>query len=82
MAPDGGHAIPSLQEYSEAARQSAQESNVPFIDLNTMSTTLYEAPGPQGSKAAFAQPAPGRPAGPHSTAPRPLGDEGDKEASR
>jgi lysophospholipase L1-like esterase len=55
-----GHVIPSLQEYAEAARQSAQELNVPFIDLNTMSKNLYEALGPEGSKAAFAQPAPGR----------------------
>jgi len=55
-----GRVIPSLQEYAEAARQSAQELNVPFIDLNTMSKTLYEALGPEGSKAAFAEPAPGR----------------------
>jgi len=55
-----GHVIPSLQAYAEAARQSALELNVPFIDLNTMSKTLYEALGPEGSKAAFAQPAPGR----------------------
>jgi len=55
-----GHVIPSLQEYAEAARQSALELNVPFIDLNTMSKTLYEALGPEGSKAAFAEPAPGR----------------------
>jgi len=61
----GGHVIPPLQEYAEAARQSAQESNVPFIDLNTMSKTLYEAPGPEGSKAAFAGPAPGRLDNPH-----------------
>jgi lysophospholipase L1-like esterase len=52
--------IPSLKDYAEAARQSAQELNVPFIDLNTMSKTFYEALGPEGSKAAFAEPAPGR----------------------
>jgi lysophospholipase L1-like esterase len=55
-----GHVIPSLEDYAEAARQSAQELRVPFIDLNAMSKTLYEALGPEGSKAAFAQPAPGR----------------------
>jgi lysophospholipase L1-like esterase len=55
-----GHVIPSLKDYAEAARQSAQELRVPFIDLNAMSRTLYEALGPEGSKAAFAQPAPGR----------------------
>jgi lysophospholipase L1-like esterase len=55
-----GKVIPSLKEYAEAARQSAQELGVPFIDLNAMSKTLYEALGPEGSKAAFAEPAPGR----------------------
>ncbi|MCS0583178.1 rhamnogalacturonan acetylesterase [Massilia pinisoli] len=55
-----GHVIPSLQDYAEAARQSARELRVPFIDLNAMSKTLYEALGPEGSKAAFAEPAPGR----------------------
>jgi lysophospholipase L1-like esterase len=55
-----GRVIPSLKDYAEAARQSAQELNVPFIDLNAMSRTFYEALGPEGSKAAFAEPAPGR----------------------
>jgi lysophospholipase L1-like esterase len=54
-----GHVIPSLKDYAEAARQSAQELDVPFIDLNAMSKTLYEALGTEGSKAAFAEPAPG-----------------------
>lgn len=55
-----GRVIPSLKDYAEAARQSARELGVPFIDLNAMSKTLYEALGPEGSKAAFAEPAPGR----------------------
>jgi lysophospholipase L1-like esterase len=55
-----GRVIPSLKDYAEAARQSAQELNVPFVDLNMMSKTFYEALGPEGSKAAFAEPAPGR----------------------
>lgn len=55
-----GHVIPSLKDYAEAARQSAHELDVPFIDLNAMSKTFYEALGPEGSKAAFAEPAPGR----------------------
>ncbi|KQV27055.1 rhamnogalacturonan acetylesterase [Massilia sp. Root335] len=55
-----GHVIPSLKDYAEAARQSAKELDVPFIDLNAMSKTFYEALGPEGSKAAFAEPAPGR----------------------
>ncbi|RJG21267.1 rhamnogalacturonan acetylesterase [Massilia cavernae] len=55
-----GRLKPSLLDYAEAARQSARELGVPFIDLNVMSRTLYEALGPEGSKAAFAAPAPGR----------------------
>jgi lysophospholipase L1-like esterase len=56
---DAGHVIPSLKDYAEAARQSAQELDVPFIDLNAMSKRFYEALGPEGSKAAFAEPTPG-----------------------
>lgn len=55
-----GKAIPTLADYAEAARQSAQELKVPFIDLNTMSKTMYEALGVEGSKAAFALPEPGK----------------------
>jgi hypothetical protein len=55
-----GRVIPSLIEYAQAARQAAQESNVPFVDLNMMSKTFYEALGPDGSKLAFAEPAPGQ----------------------
>jgi lysophospholipase L1-like esterase len=55
-----GRVIPSLKDYAEAARQSARELDVPFVDLNTMSKAFYEALGPEGSKAAFALPAPGR----------------------
>ena len=60
------HLLPPLadegrrREHQDAARQSAQELKVPFIDLNAMSKTFYEALGPEGSKAAFAEPAPGR----------------------
>lgn len=57
---DAGKLKPSLLEYAEAARQSAKELGVPFIDLNTMSQTLYAALGVEGSKAAFASPAPGK----------------------
>jgi lysophospholipase L1-like esterase len=56
---DQGHLVPTLSEYAEAARQSAQELGVPFIDLNAMSKTLYGALGPEGSKLAFAEPKPG-----------------------
>ena len=57
---DQGQVVPSLKDYARAARESARELGVPFIDLNTMSKTLYLALGPEGSKKAFAEPAPGR----------------------
>jgi lysophospholipase L1-like esterase len=41
-------------DYPEAVRQAAREENVPLIDLNAMSTTLYEAWGDEPSKQAFA----------------------------
>jgi len=55
-----GKVIPSLLDYATAARQSAQELGVAFIDLNSMSKPLYEALGTEPSKAAFAEPQPGR----------------------
>jgi lysophospholipase L1-like esterase len=54
-----GQLVPTLSEYAEAARQSARELDVPFLDLNAMSKTLYQALGPEGSKLAFAEPRPG-----------------------
>src|SRR5437879_13236188 len=41
-------------DYPEAVRQIAREENVPLIDLNAMSKTLYEAWGPDATKRAFA----------------------------
>jgi lysophospholipase L1-like esterase len=55
-----GKVVPSLIDYATAARQSAQELGVAFIDLNAMSKPLYEALGTEASKAAFAEPQPGR----------------------
>jgi lysophospholipase L1-like esterase len=52
-----GKVIPSLADYAEAARQSARELNVAFIDLNALSKPLYEAleaRGPEFSRRAFA----------------------------
>lgn len=43
----------SLGDYPEAVRQVAREENVPLIDLNAMSKTLYEALGPEKSGALF-----------------------------
>ncbi|QOY96097.1 rhamnogalacturonan acetylesterase [Massilia sp. UMI-21] len=55
---DAGRVVPTLSDYAEAARQSARELGVPFIDLHAMSQTMYAALGVEGSKAAFALPAP------------------------
>ncbi|MGH8852752.1 MAG: rhamnogalacturonan acetylesterase, partial [Telluria sp.] len=57
---DAGNMKPSLADYAEAARQSARELDVPFIDLNATSKIIYKALGVEGSKAGFASPAPGR----------------------
>jgi lysophospholipase L1-like esterase len=43
----------SLGDYPEAMRQAGKEENVPVIDLNAMSKTLYEAWGPEKSIKAF-----------------------------
>jgi lysophospholipase L1-like esterase len=43
----------TLGNYPEAMRQTGKEENVPVIDLNAMSKTLYEALGPEGSIKAF-----------------------------
>jgi lysophospholipase L1-like esterase len=53
-----GKAIPTLQEYADAAREVAQEMKVAFIDLNAQSKLLHEALGENGSQAAFAFPEP------------------------
>jgi lysophospholipase L1-like esterase len=55
-----GKVVPTLVDYATAARQSAQELGVAFIDLNAMSKPFYEALGPEKSKAAFAEPESGR----------------------
>jgi lysophospholipase L1-like esterase len=55
-----GKVVPSLIDYANAARQSAQELKTAFIDLNAMSKPFYEALGPEKSKAAFAEPSPGK----------------------
>lgn len=55
-----GKVLPSLSDYADAARQSARELGVAFIDLNAMSKPFYEALGPQQSAVAFAEPQPGK----------------------
>jgi lysophospholipase L1-like esterase len=49
----GGHITNSLGDYPEAMRQTGKEENVPVIDLNAMSKSLYEAWGPERSLKAF-----------------------------
>jgi lysophospholipase L1-like esterase len=53
---DAGKPQETLTDYALAARQSAQELGVAFIDLHPMSLALYGALGVEGSKAAFAAP--------------------------
>jgi lysophospholipase L1-like esterase len=48
-----GHVFNTLGDYPEAVRQLAHEKNVPLIDLNAMSKTLYEAIGPVNLSKAF-----------------------------
>ncbi|CAM4314976.1 Lysophospholipase L1 [Pedobacter westerhofensis] len=40
-------------DYPDAARKVAQEEGLPLIDLTALTTTLYEALGPEESKKAF-----------------------------
>jgi lysophospholipase L1-like esterase len=48
-----GRIVNTLGDYPEAMRQLAKEENVPLIDLNAMSKTLFEALGPDGTLTAF-----------------------------
>jgi lysophospholipase L1-like esterase len=48
-----GHIVNTLGDFPEAMRQSAKEENVPLLDLNKMSKTLWEALGTEGSQNAF-----------------------------
>jgi lysophospholipase L1-like esterase len=50
---DDGKIFNSLGDYPAAAKKVAQELNVTFIDLNSMTKTLYETLGPENSKKAF-----------------------------
>lgn len=51
-----GKVRPSLRDYAEAARRTAEELGVAFIDLNALSRPLYEALGVERSALAFAAP--------------------------
>ncbi|WP_407430379.1 rhamnogalacturonan acetylesterase [Arcticibacter sp.] len=48
-----GMMVNSHGEYPDAARKVAAEEGVPLIDLTALTTRMYEALGPEGSKSAF-----------------------------
>lgn len=48
-----GKMVNSHGDYPDAARRVALEEQVPLIDLTAMTTRLYTALGPEGSKRAF-----------------------------
>lgn len=48
-----GKIVNTLGDYPDAVQRTAKEENVPLIDLNAMSKTLFEAMGPQGTLKAF-----------------------------
>ena len=52
FGPDG-HIRDTNEDYPEAMRWLAEKENVPLIDLNEMTRTLYEAMGVEPSKRAF-----------------------------
>jgi lysophospholipase L1-like esterase len=66
----GGKIENSLGDFPAAVRQVAQQENVPLIDLNAMTTKLYEAMGDEESKKAFVH----YPANSYPGQPTPLAD--------
>ncbi len=52
---ENGKLKPTLTDYAEACRQAAEEWNVPLIDLNALSISLYEALGKAPAYLAFAR---------------------------
>jgi len=50
---EDGKLINSLGDYPGAAKKVTEELKVPFIDLNAMTKTMYEAMGPENSKKLF-----------------------------
>ena len=50
---DQGKIQQTLGEYPQATRDVAKAEDVPLIDLNAMSKTLFEAMGPEGTLKAF-----------------------------
>ena len=52
---DEGHIITTHEDYPEAMKFIAQKEEVPLIDLQEMTRTLYETLGVEDSKHAFVQ---------------------------
>jgi len=50
---DAKKIVNTLGDYAEAVRQLARQENVPMIDLNAMSKTLFETLGPEETLKAF-----------------------------
>jgi lysophospholipase L1-like esterase len=53
MMDSAGHVTNSLLQYPDAVRRLAKAENVPLIDLNAMSKTLYETIGAKELSNAF-----------------------------
>jgi lysophospholipase L1-like esterase len=68
---ENGKIINTLEEFPEAMRQLAKEQNIPLIDLNAMSKTLYETLGVENSKKAFVH----YPANSYPGQDKPLADD-------
>ncbi len=50
---DQGKILMTLGDYPQATRDVAKAEDIPLIDLNAMSKTLFEAMGPEGTLKAF-----------------------------
>lgn len=50
---EDGHVLDTHLDYPDAMKAVAEREGVPVIDLNTMTKSLYEALGTEGSKKAF-----------------------------
>jgi lysophospholipase L1-like esterase len=68
---ENGKIINTLEEFPEAMRQLVKDENIPLIDLNAMSKTLYETLGVENSKKAFVH----YPANSYPGQDKPLADD-------
>lgn len=67
----GGHITQTLGDYPQATRDVAAEEHLALIDLNSISKTLFEAMGPEGTLKAFVH----YPANTFPGQPEPLRDD-------